>query len=147
MELKFANTDETMIRLADLVGNWATEMGYDCTKEDIKKDLADMAYRGVVLFVEEDGEPVAVMSGLKVWHFWVKNWIAHEHWLFVHPDHRGKKLAKVLISAFSAWGTANKCSHVMLSPNKFGSMNIDSARDGFKKHGYEVHGYQMIRSL
>jgi len=147
MELKFANTDETLDKLTDLVCVLNKEMSHDCTKEEIKKDLSNMVDKGVVIYLEDDGVPVAMMSGFRSWYSLIRKWVAQEHWFFVHPDHRGEKLSKALVAAFMSWGKSLDCSSVILTPSKHGPLDIERMKGVLEDHNFEVYGYQMMRDL
>ena len=134
-------------RLIPLCAGWAKKMNYDVTESEIKEDILRMQRSGVVIFAHQKEDILGIMTGIDLYHFWVKENIAHEHWFFVRPDIQGRGLGKALESAFCAWALTRKCKSVMMTPNYFGSMDPHQACHRMKKFGYEVHGYQLRRRL
>ena len=130
-----------------LVKGWCDEMEYEVTLEEIAHDIHSMWKQGVVILAFDGGDIVGIMSGLPVWHFWVKKKIAHEHWFFVRPDYQKEGIGKLLLKKFSSWAAINNCQAVMIFPNAFGSANPEGIAEALKREGYKLHGYQMYKEL
>lgn len=147
MRIVTATEDTELQAIAELCSVWAKDMKYDVSNQDIFTDLDHMRKRGTVLYVKDEEKILGVMSGLPVWHFWVKEFIAHEHWFFVHPEHRGKKISSVMETAFSAWAKSKGCSAVIMSPNRFGSNDPKVISGALMRRGYKVHGYTLMKRI
>ena len=133
--------------LVPLIKAWAKMMEYDVDPIEIEIDLKRVHKDGVVIFATDGDNIIGVMNGIKIWHFWVKKWIAHEHWFFVHPKHRGKGVAALLEQAFLMWAKLKECESIILSPNQFGTMDPEQAAVTFKKYGYHLHGVLMRKEI
>jgi len=133
---------------AELVQSWTRHMDYNCGKEEILANLKRTYMAGVVVLAKDkDDKLIGLMSGLKTYHFWIHEWIAHDDWFFVAPECRGKGVAFLLDRAFGAWAKAMSCGSVIMSPNKFGSMDVEHAAARMKKYGYEPHGVLLRRTV
>ena len=133
--------------LAKLAQKWASGMGYKVECDAIEKDLARIWQDGIIAFVQENDEIIGMMNGVMTYHFWIDEWIAHEHWFFVRPDYQGKGIGKLLERAFEMWAKVRKCKSIILSPNRFGTMDPEKAAEGFKKYGYHLHGVLMRKEI
>lgn len=134
--------------LSSLVKDWAKGMGFDIIDDEITADLRRTEKNGVVIVARQDGEIVGMMTGIKAYHFWIKADIGHEHWFFVRPDKRRTGLGDLLVEAFCAWATVNKCESVIITPNRFGSVNPEKIASALaRKKDFEYHGFEMRRRI
>lgn len=140
-------TKEDVKRFAPLMQTWASEMGYDLTDKEILDYLLEKVESGVILFIEHNGEILGLLSAVACEHFWLKEVAVHEDWFFVNPKHRNKKIGDALQQALCNWAKARKCKAVIITPNKFGSVNPKIVADSLERRGYSVHGYSMRKEL
>lgn len=139
--------EQDIDKITELCLSWAKDMNYTVSRKDIRDDLSNYISNGVVILAEDKEVILGVMSGIKVWHFWVGKNIAHEHWFFVRQDERGKGVGRMMEIYFTAWAKARGCASVILSPNEFGTLNPEKAADRFSKYGYKIHGYLMKKEI
>lgn len=146
MEYKTARQGDE-VKLAKMCLRWAVDMGYDLTLDEIANDILRTIIDGVVIYVEDDGKPAGMMSGVSCYHFWIKETWAHEHWFFIHPDYRNKRIAAKLVDFFCEWAKIKGYQSVIITPNKFGSLNPEILAKCLEKKGMTMHGYTLRKEL
>jgi len=139
--------EEDVDSLATLCSFWFRDQSFLSTHAEISNEVLRMIKDGVMIIAEESGVPIGLMSGMKVYHFWIDQYIAHEHGFYVLPKYRKLGISDKLEEGFCQWGSAMGCKSVILTPTCFGSNNPKFIADALEKRGYKVHGYQMRKEL
>jgi len=138
---------EDIERLVPLAKKWAEELEYFVQEEDIKNDLSYFQKVGAVFFIEDEGEIRGMMSAAMEYLFWVDQMVANENWFVVHPKYRGKGYGAALDAIYTAWAKSMGCKSVMITPNKFGTMDVEKSVERLKKLGYGLHGVKLRKEI
>lgn len=144
--IKFA-TAETLPSISQLIVDWGNDMGFNVDKDDVHKDMEYMLEKGRIIYVEHEGKIMGLMCGNIVYHYWLKEKAAHEHFFFVRKECRNSGLGKILVNTFCEWAKLMGCNSVIIYPNHFGSVAPEKIKDSLIKMGFSLHGYSVRKVL
>lgn len=133
--------------MASLAQQWFADSGFDVTVENAQEDLDAAIDDGVVISLREGNETVGIMCGTKRYFFWTKEWAAQEYWFLVHPDRQRQGLAKRMGVAFLAWAKWSRCKSIMLSPTRFGTIDVEAAVPALEKYGFQPYGVLLRKEI
>jgi GNAT superfamily N-acetyltransferase len=121
----------------EAMANLAGQLGYKCTKEEIRKRLSDMqdATHYAVFVAELGGGQVAGWIGAHVFRSVELATCAEISGLIVDQDMRSRGIGKTLLDAAEAWARSIGCDVISVRSN----VKRDRAHQFYTNNGYE-HG-------
>lgn len=84
------------------------------------QDLQQLADDGGLLVLRTNDQPLGYMGMTAFLSPIGPDRIANEHYLYIHPDHRGRGVL-LLLEFARAWARANECTHLMFNASRLAS--------------------------
>lgn len=131
----------TLLRDFYEYGNFKSR-GLNFYYEDIAKFMVLFInnQESIILVADEEGDLVGTVAGTaSPWLTDINQWILEEHWWWVDPKYRGKRVTVELIKAFTDWGRERGASHVVMS-------SLDSDREKALAKYYARKGFDYLQT-
>lgn len=98
-----------------------------------------------IFFEELDGEIVGLYMGIVSFHWFSPTLELSEIMLWVRSDHRGKSIARKLISASEEWAITQGAKRSVLATSS--GYKIDKIEKYYNRLGYKTTGLQCTKEL
>lgn len=92
-----------------------------------------------------ENEPIGMMGGFVVEHFFGHDKTATDYVLYVKPEHRGGSAAVRLVRAFEEWAMQHDPYEIV--PGVTTGIQTEKTVGFYRKLGYEVNGATLVRRV
>lgn len=119
--------------------------GSDYSEEKCAQLGAQLVEQGGIFLAEVDEEPIGMLLGMVVPHFFGNDLISTDLVVFVEPAHRGGTLVVRLIKKYETWAISMGAKHI-----NFGiSTEIEAERTAklYERLGYKISGYIAVKEV
>lgn len=130
--------------LAEGDGSFGIDMDVQTHLGDMQR-LADGEDSGVLALLDGEDVIVGYMGIFRFANPIGRGFVANEHMLFVHPDHRGVGGIK-LVRAAESWSQQHQCTHLILNASYLASSLCDRVCTLYERLGYRKFEQTFIKS-